>query len=301
LSDDQIAQLEELAAQGQAACDAKQFTRCHALFAQAQATLPWPPHEYYLGEALVGLGRLKEGTEIWRRMIAANGEPTDAVVVDAVELAKQRLKDVQSTIPTLLFQVPSAHLGKVNVKLDGEPLTASDLSRAVPLDPGTHLIQLSEPGYESERHELKLGLGEHPRILVALRALPVSPQPQPEPQKSWRVPVGWGLGAVGAGAMVGGLVVYLHKENLNRQLERDCGFVEKCRFLEPAVYDERTAKIRSRTTMANILAFGGAGLATLGVATLLWNAFDPQDPGQEVRVDLAVRPAYSGISFSGRF
>lgn len=300
LTDQQISELEDLATRGQAACESKRFSACHTLFTQAQAMLPWPPHEYYLGEALVGMGKLLEGIAAWRQMLANNVAPTDPVVADAVELAKQRLADVEASVPSVLFQVPNEHLGKVNIQLDGRLIASTEIEQQLQLDPGEHSIQLSQPGYAAKRHKLTLAPGVHQRLLVALEALPAPGQQlPPEPATSWRVPVGWTLTGVGAGAMIGSLALYLNKESLNRALEQECSFAKDCVGLKRSEFDQRTDEIVQRTVWSNVLLFGGAGLSLLGVSTLIWNEVEGPEPPP--KLSLVTGPGFSALRLDGRF
>jgi hypothetical protein len=300
LSDEEIHQLETLSSRGQQACEAKDYATCYALFEKAQSILPWPPHQYYMGEALVGRGQMRAGVELWHHMLEASTATSDSVVDEAMQLAKQRLSEVEPTIPTLQFQLRSGQRSHVQVRLDGETLSPTELRAPVKVDPGTHRFDLEGQGFASEHHEVVLSAGIHQQILVALQPLdPVPATPSaPPPSSTWRAPAGWALVGSGAAAMVASLVVYLHKEGLNRSLEEECE-TSKCPGLSAAEFDKRRQPILRETYLTNGLLFGGAGLAALGSGLLVWEAYG--DWGEETAVRASTGPGELTLSVSGRF
>jgi hypothetical protein len=302
LSDAQIAELEQLSTEGQQACEARQFEACHRAFVRAQNLLPWPPHQYYIAEALVGMGRLVEGTELWRALARLElGSVSDPMVKQALQLARRRLQEVEPTLPVLEFSIAKSDLPHTQVRVDGRRLERAQVEQGVQLDPGVHHFELSQPGRLSQSEKVKLELGQRQRVLVTLEPLERSPTkpgapgsapaaPSDAPAATWRAPLGWTLGGVGAAAVATGAWAYLHKQTLNEELERDCGVSEgECMGLPPQTFSDRRAEIHDQTLLSNALLFGGVGLLATGVVLLIWDW--QAEPGSA-----AVSSATAGLS-----
>ncbi len=301
LSDEEIRRLETLSGLGKEACQQEDWESCHRMFAEAEDLLPWAPHEFYLGQALVGMGRLLEGVALWEKILKDNPSPSDPIVEQTTQAARERLSEVRSQIPKLQFELAPEHQGQVQIRLDGRLLEADEHTRVFELDPGHHVVQMAQSGFTRERHDLEFQRAQHKRLAVALTPLqiearaPESATPEPTivvaSDKHWRPIAGWTIVTVGALSTVAGAVTYSLKQDRNEALERDCGgsSVERCVGLSESEYDARVDRIEDRTLVSNALLFGGGGLLGVGAGLLLWDALADDSQADDPAQDTAAR------------
>lgn len=317
LSDAEIDQLETLSRLGTEACDQGNYESCHRLFLEAQQLLPWAPHQFYVAEALVGMGRLLEGLQLWQQIVDTNLDPDDPEVRKFVAAANKRLTQERPHVPQLTLEIDPAHTEGLEVRLDGRRLRPDERFEPLAVDPGAHVLELSQFGYVKELHNLQLARGEHRVIRISLVSLSEQePGPKPDssdsdPSTQWRMPLGIGFMLVGAGSLVAGAVTYGLKEDRREALLQDCGNVSPCDGLTPAEFADRKARVEDRTFVSNLLLFGGAGLAVGGAGLLLWEGFSGGSGaeataaarGGAARVRLSAQADAAGywFGFDGRY
>ncbi len=291
LTDKQIERLETLSELGREACQSGNYESCHRMFTEAQELLPWAPHQFYIAEALVGLGRMIEGIDLWRQVLEDNTGSKDPVTREFVKQTKLRLAEEERNLPVLLVTLAREHAGVVEVIVDGKPIAQDVLTAGMPLDPGKHVIEFSQPGYAQERHTLVLNRGGSESLTVALTPLPAEQEPSAAADGrssppvtphdgGWNVPAGVTLMAVGGAAVLGGGVAFLLKEQRVTDLEADCGDVDPCQALTREEFDDRNARIEDRTLVVNVLFFGGAALAVGGAALVLLDVLDEPESSE---------------------
>lgn len=95
---------------------------------------------------------------------------------------------------------------------------------------------------------------------------------------------------LGAAAMVSGGVAWSLKESSREQLLDDCGGGDECHGLTSAEFRDRRSRVETRTTVSNVLLFGGgallAGGLTLGVLHFAADRDDPTASGLSAGLSL---------------
>lgn len=202
------------------------------------------------------------------------------------------LVELERRIPSVVVRVsePNEHdiLG-ASVAIDGA--TAACDGRPVQLDPGTHTILASAPGWTSSERTFLLAEREQSRLLLlelhrpqtdaALQAHAVA-APAHEDAR-FRVPVGSGvLGGVGIAGVVGFAVLFVAAKHQLSLLRRDCS---------PDCAPVRSERGRDYALAADLsLGIGVAALAGAGAWALgswLWR--------KERRARIAWSPTRGGV------
>jgi hypothetical protein len=286
--------------------DNKQYERALELVEKAEALYHAPTHLLFKGEALEGLGRLTEAIATYERLAA---EPLPATSPEAFRRAQQtadeRIGDLLARAPSVLIVVRGPRTGQTTIELDGE---AVDLSAGVArrLDPGTHTLVVTAPGYQQYEKELSLrergGVVKLEVVLqpeVAGQGAPAGtgtrepPQPpntrkpspldQPEAEARRLTTPAWiafGVGA--AGLIVGGVtgtMSYLQVKDIE----------DRCPggTCDPA----EQSNIDGARTLGNVatgaLIVGAIGAAT-GVVLYSWTSDEPE-AGDAPPTQLVVR------------
>jgi hypothetical protein len=173
------------------------------------------------------------------RLASAWGELTDALALaqrearqDRVDLAKQRLAVVTPLVPKLTVRVASQPV-EVTVRRDGAVVGSATFGTPLPVDPGRHTVVATAPGRTPFEATFDLAAGAARSVdIPALRpsgtvvesmpfpganpsrVVPVagSSPSQVEPadsgrRGSWRRPVGFIVGGLGAASMITGAVL----------------------------------------------------------------------------------------------
>ena len=112
---------------------------------------------------------------------------------------------------------------------------------------------------------------------------------EPEPTLGTTGWVGTGLSTVGAGMLVGALVV-------DGQLEDDGADLEAAAHsADRAAYDRLLTDVQDRQTLGRVLAVGGAALAVTGAAMLVWDLTDDSAEADAQGGQLSLTPSGDGI------
>ena len=252
-----------------------------------------------LGECLVNLGKLVEGTEALRRMLREPlpPEPTPALQ-QAYERAQASLDSAKPRLAGLTINVKAPADAKVSVTVDGEPVPSAVVGVELPADPGEHVIEATAPGYLKASTRARMAPGEKSSVALELERDPNAPPPGTEPDGETATPaatpapsarsdsharegmsfdsdavpperasntpayIAYGVGAVGLGLGIGfGLAAMSAKNDL------DCK-----NDLCPPEEEDRLDSAKLKGTLSTIgFAVGGAGIA-LGTILVISNS-----------------------------
>jgi hypothetical protein len=243
-----------------------------------------------LGECLVNLGKLVEGTEHLRRMLREPLPPDpSAALQQSYERAQAALDAAKPRIAGLTISVKAPPEAKVSVTIDGEPVPAAAVGVEIPADPGEHAIEATAPGFLKATARTRVGAGERGSVSLELQRDPNAPPPGtpedgqpddataattpppsdsgagdagsfpndavPEPAPS-RAPafLAYGVGAVGLGVGIGfGLAAMGAKNDLDSACRNNV-----C----PPDEQDRLDSAKLKGTISTIgFAVGGAGIA----------------------------------------
>jgi hypothetical protein len=188
------------------------------------------------------------------------------------------------------------------VSLDGTPVPDWSSSKALDIDPGEHVLQVTVPNFPAQEKKIVMREGDKRKVVAftfgeekhaAAPAAVGGPAPAPPPVPMHRpVPaityVLAGAAVVGGGVFAGLAVGAKHKENT---LATGCS---------PNCTDQQVDDLKSRYLMANVVV-GVAGVAA--VSALISYIVRPAVPMQEQPVQgaLLVTPRSAAASALIRF
>lgn len=135
-----------------------------------------------LGECLVSVGRLVEGTEALRKMLReplpADASPT---LAQAYEKAQSVLQEAKQRIPGLTINVTGgANPREIKLRVDGNDVPATVLGVELPLDPGRHIVEVSAPGFFKASAEPRVEIGDKQTVSLELKRDPNAPKEEPK-------------------------------------------------------------------------------------------------------------------------
>jgi hypothetical protein len=137
----------ELGVDGQDALNRKDYATAEDRFRRADALFHAPTLLLGFARAEAALGKLVNASEAYNRIIregVASGAPE--AFVSALEAAKSEIGGVQSRISNVIVNV----LGPDNpsVTLDEQAIPTAALGVKRPVDPGTHVLRATAPGWD---------------------------------------------------------------------------------------------------------------------------------------------------------
>lgn len=218
-----------------------------------------------------------------------------------IAFAKKHIAELEPRLSRVQINLPANAPSPLEVHIDGVVIAAAALGSALPLDPGTHRLEVSAPGKVTWSRKLELAEAATVEIYVpALEDLPPPPPSPPPPvpapvvvvpqpvvapvNTSYVSPLVWigvALGGTGVivGAITGGLALSQGQDVLDRCQDATC----------PLDVEADHTEAVTLANVANVsFAVGAAGIV-LGVVGILLSDFD----GSEVVSGLGA----DGLSF----
>ena len=274
----------ELAKDGKAALERKDYAVAADRFTRADSLVHAPTLLVGLARAEAGLGKWVVACELYRRVLREGVAPgAPAAFADALTDAQRELDELEPRVPGVIINVKGA---AKSVTLDGVLVPAAALGVRRPVDPGKHAIRAEADGQapvdatvtvaerkvETVTLELKPGpqVAPPPPVGPPLETPPPPTAPPPAAQPaaggaragSMQRTLGFvALGAGGAGlvvgAITGGLALSKHSD-----LVRACPDPHTCKSSEVGSFEA--------TEWASTVGFiAGGALAVTGVVLLV--------------------------------
>ena len=296
---------------------AKDYAAAIERVKQAESLFHAPTHLRILAEAQEGLGRLAEAMGTYERLVA---EPLPVGAHDAFlgaqKVARQRLRDLGSRVPSLLVTVRGADAAEAVTTVDGRAITKS-ASVAIRLDAGAHKVRVEAPGFV--RFERVVTLPPRGGVVVleaslerataASEAIPAPPADKPTPTPSpenpiappkedgantpSRIPVFIAFGAGAAGLVVGAVTGAMSLSQVSELKDR-CP-ADQCGTADQPDIDHAEAL----ATVSTIGFAAGAAGAAAGVLLLLFLP-DQSPPSSQSIGSSAVRASpWIGLGAAG--
>jgi hypothetical protein len=208
----------------------------------------------------------------------------------------QRLQELESAVPTIMFEAVDAvghDLTSVRVVMDGHALAQQLGGTALEVDPGEHRFVFDSAGFQEASETFVIREGEHNRNLrVVLQAI-ASPSvggPEGETQR-W---LGLGLGGAGAaGLIVGTIFGLVSKSTYDHAFHDECGGNANDCSVQGAK-DGETA--HSQAAIATVGFVAGAALLAAGAAFY----FSAPHEG-DVAVAASLSNGGGGLALRGRW
>jgi hypothetical protein len=200
------------------------YARAVDRFRRADALVDAPTLLLGIARGQVGLGKLVEADETYRRIVRTTLAPdAPAPFAKAVEDAKRELAALEPRLAWVTIGVVGPPESIVAVTLDDVPLSSAVLGSRRASDPGNHRVRVTAPRYEPAESTFTVREGEATSVSLVpeLSALPPAASPAPgvapapargeapaAPSSSSSTPFGKSLGialvGVGAAGLVGG-------------------------------------------------------------------------------------------------
>lgn len=306
-SDDQKrAAVRALAAEGDAAWDAGDWSKALDRFTRAFELINAPSIGVRVAECLVKQGKLMEAAaryaDVANMNVAANAP---GVFREAVAKARLEGETLRERIPAIELVIDGAGNEGARVLVDGKEVPRALWGVKVPVNPGTHKIELEDGNRKvfavvtlAERETRRVALKLEPLPAPAnssppaaapatkpdkapvskppplpQRSSPTPPPPPPEPKRgSTATSQGWlALGVGGAGLLMGGIAGGL-AINKRKQLDEAGCMDNKC----PSSEADNVDAYNSMRTVSTVgFVAGGLGVAAGLVILLTRPSADP--------------------------
>jgi len=134
-----------------------------------------------LGECQIQLGKLVAGSETLNRVVREtlpDGAPE--AFVQAQERARELLEEFRPKIPQLTVVAAPENVD-AKILVDQVPMPSALLGVARPIDPGTHQLSASAPGYLTARLSVQIAAGGKQRVELRLVPAPAAAMPPGAP------------------------------------------------------------------------------------------------------------------------
>jgi hypothetical protein len=216
---------------------------------------------------------------------------------------EQRLRELDARLPRVTFEAEVALPAGLTLRANDLVITQSGFRVPIPMDPGTHSIDITAPGHATGRVDLTLEEGDRRTLVIqppaplpeATGTLPAklasdsppldsaSRRAQPSASTS-RESTTWGTVAVGVGvaSLVAGSVLGIGALNEKARMEREC---------DPRCSREGLAAADRGSLYAfwSTIGFaGGLALGSVGATLLLWPAPDSAGARGVARVGMVL-------------
>ena len=135
-----------------------------------------------LGECLIDVGKVVDGTEALRRLLRESLAPgAPPAFAAAIARAQRVLDKALPRVANLRISVTAPPGTKPTLLVDGEQLSELFMDNDRPTDPGTHEVKAMSPGFLPASAQVKLSDGESQRISLKLEPDPSWKKPAPSP------------------------------------------------------------------------------------------------------------------------
>src|SRR6185312_10843599 len=169
VTDAERASARELFKQGDSLQREGKFADALDKFQRAQQVFAAPTNLLRMAECDAALGRLVESTEAYREVLRTQLPPNAPPAFQAaIDQAKAELSQVEPRVPKLVVQVQPPGVQVPQMTIDGQNVPGALIGEPMPLDPGTHKINLIAPGYASAEQQVDLKEHESKTVAVAL-------------------------------------------------------------------------------------------------------------------------------------
>jgi hypothetical protein len=253
-------------------------------------------------------GKLATAWEAYQRALVLNRETQGEQRRRGLEeLSNRGIAALEPRVPKLRVTVKGAPAG-LAVERDGKAVPAAALGEALPVDPGTHQIRASAPGFAEETREVTLAEGKTVEVELTLRAAKAgeggaAPKASGEaggggiPTWTW-IPMAAGVALVGVS--IGFLVDH---QLASSALRENCSDVSAGTFCKPG-YDYESDNARKNRDLGLTIGLAGAGVVAIGVAVVgiaVSGKSKAPAPTKEAIVVPWVDPFGGGAAVVGRF
>jgi hypothetical protein len=245
-----------------------------------------------LGECQIALGHYVEGTENLRSVVRERLERSaPPAFVTAKARAQKALDAALPHVGKLRIDVTGPVAGDIALKIDDQPVSSASLGVDRPIDPGTHVVEASAPGYKGASAKVDIGDGASQTAHLTLEREAVVPHEPTTTTVSHRVywPAAVAFGVAGASAILTAVFGSLALAKKN-DLVTACGGTS-CPPSQQGTYNDASAF----ASAANV------GLVIAGVAAAAGVVLVFVAPKHTVIERVGLQPSPFGAALAGRF
>jgi hypothetical protein len=225
------------------------------------------------------------------------------------EYAERQAAALEPRLPKLAISPPAQPPPGLTIKRGDTTVDAGALGVALYVDPGTHTIVASAPGFEPFSVTVTLVEGKTETLavptLVAKPAAepaqvgPVEAEPEPAPSKM-RTYIALGAGGAGIAAVGVGLVFGAKARSSFDEAKQLCGDDLICTDADTFNQDRRLVReARSHATRSTVLMIGGGAAIAAGVVMLLTAPRAPERA--TARIVPTTHDGGAGVALTGTF
>jgi hypothetical protein len=240
----------------------------------------------------------------WSEYSDAAAEASKSGEKDRETFARERAAALEKQLSRLVIAIDAPPEG-VAIKLDGQPLPASALGTAIPVDPGDHALAIDAPRKKPwTRSPLTVAAG------AGVLQIRVSLEDEDAPAHaaeaatgaSTRRTTGYVVGAIGIAGIATGVVLLARASALDTQSRDEAA---KANLLVPADPTLKSAAISDHdaaiTHQTIGLVAGGVGAAAIGVGLYLVFASRAEDKSRALHLTPRLGPSHAGIDIGAAF
>src|SRR5580658_5605506 len=175
-----------LGAQGVLALDAHDYTTAERACGGAFALVKAPTVGTCWARALEGLGRMLEARDAFVEVTHLPVMPDEpAVFTSARDAARTEAEALAKRVPTVTLVISGPpDTAPLRVAIDGAIVRSETARLPRKVNPGSHAISVSAPGFEPTTAQVTIAEGENRRIDVVLRPSSDGPGPESGAQRS---------------------------------------------------------------------------------------------------------------------
>lgn len=306
---------------GVAAFESGDNGRAYEQFLVADQTVASPNIKLMLGRTLIRLSRRTEAYRVLTQAVKTAGDVPK--YESAARAAREELHELEQQLALVRVRIADP-TSNTTLKVDDQWIDRALWGDALPLEPGSVRIELSEPDGRHDLQQLSLSPGSSltldmkvppPALAVApapvatpapaeppqpVNELPPAPEPSAQPQRAANGgsshslrPVSYIVAGVGvAGLAAFGILGTLSDKEFSR-LESACPSGKGC----DTKYRDNATRGQTYQTIANVSL--GVGAAALVTGVVLWLVSGHDDSAGEPQHALLVSP--QGATWKGRF
>lgn len=237
------------------------------------------------------LGRVASAWSGWREAADWAGQRND----EREKIARRHAQELEPQVPWLTLRLLKAAPAGLEAKRDGLPVALALLGSAVPVDPGTHKVEVTAPGFQKLEKDVTLAQGVRQVVEIDLQPagapaaavgappplVPSSDTPSNAPAPNdkgggFQRPLGLAVGGLGVVALGVGTYFGLHARSVLSDRDDVCPTRKGCTVAEGQKNEQLSEDARKSARTANIAWVGGAVLAAAGVT--LWLTAPQEKP-----------------------
>ena len=305
---------EQLFNQGRDLVKANQWTEACPKF---EASLRYDPvlgTRLNLATCYEHIGKLASAWGLYRESVELAKKAGDT---KRAEYAQKQAASLEPRLPKLAISAPASPPAGFVVKRDETTVDAGALGVALYVDPGTHHVSASAPGFETFTVAITLGEGKTETIavpnLAARPAAPVAPSvekpAQPAepaaPAATGSIPrsrklLALGLGGAGVVAVGVSLVFGSQASSKKSDAEKLCGADLACTDMAAFTQAKQAVSdAKSKATVSTVLM--GVGLAAIAGGVIVWVTAPRESERATAHLVPVVHDGGAGLALTGVF